>query len=254
MNQTDLKSTDNNCKKCNEPVHGNFCPNCGYPATLKKINGRYILHEIGDVLFVNSGLFYTIKNMMIKPGKTVQHFITEDRSRYIRPITFLVITSLIYAIVNYFFQIETEDFYIHPFLNVGIEGLPTAAVMVKWLAENFVYSNILTGLFMAFGIKIFFRKVGYNIFEIFTLLCFVTGILTLFFSVCTILQSVTHQKIIQNTTFVAMIYISWAIGQFFDRKRILSYLKAFMSFLLGVLTLIILIVLIGILIDMIIKY
>ena len=242
----------NNCKKCNEPLYGNYCSNCGYPATLKKINGRYIINEIRDVLFINSGLFYTIKSMVIKPGKTVRHFIAEDRSRYIRPITFIVITSLIYAVVDYFCHIESNEFYINPFLNIGVSGVPVASAILKWLTENFAYSNILSGLFMALGIKIFFRKVNYNLFEIFTLLCFVTGIMTLFFSVCTIFQALTNWDIIKYATPLAMIYPTWAIGQFFDRKKVISYIKAFISYIFGTIMLAVLIVLSGILIDIII--
>jgi hypothetical protein len=51
-----------------------------------------------------------------------------------------------------------------------------------------------------------------------------------------------------------MIYLSWAIGQFFGRKKVLSYLKAFISFFFGVITFVILIVLLGIVIDIIIKH
>jgi len=244
----------NNCKKCNEPVHGNYCSNCGCPTTLKKIDGRYIINEIGDVLFVNSGLFYTIKSLITKPGKTVRYFIAEDRSRYVRPITFLVITSLFYAIVKYFFQIELKEntYYVNPFFDISVEGLPTSSLILFWMAENYVYSGIITGLFMTFGVKIVFRKIDYNLFEIFILLCFVSGISTLFLSVCTIFQSLTHLNILKLLPPIVMGYLIWATGQFLGEKKIANYIKSFLSYILGVLMFVVLIVLVGILIDVVI--
>ena len=71
----------NNCKNCNEPVNGNYCSNCGRPATLRRVDGRYIIQEIGDFLFANKGMLYTIKRVLISPGESVREFITEDRHR-----------------------------------------------------------------------------------------------------------------------------------------------------------------------------
>ena len=241
----------NGCKKCNEPVDGNYCPVCGRPATLKKIDGRYIMNEIGDVLFVNSGLLYTIKSLIIKPGETVRHYIREDRSRLVRPVTFLVITSLIYAIVNYFFTTEMKDnsFFINPFINAKVEGLPAVTFIFRWMAENFAYSNIITGLFMAFGVKIFFRKINFNLFEIFIFLCFANGISTLFLSLGSILQSITHWDLIKISSLVSMIYLIWATGQFMNRKKVASYIKSFLSYVAGSLIFAAFIVLIGIIVD-----
>jgi hypothetical protein len=246
----------NNCKKCNEPVHGNYCSNCGYPATLKKIDGRYIISELGDVLFVNSGMFYTIKSLITKPGKTVNHFITEDRSQCVRPITFLVVTALFYAIVNYFFHIEMKDntFSVNPFFDIEIDGLPTAIFIFSWMTENFAYSGILTGLFMAFGVKIFFRKADYNLFEIFVLVCFVSGISTLFISVSTIFQSITHLSLRGISSIITLVYFIWATGQFFGRKKAGNYIKSLLSYFSGMFMFAFIIVLVSFLIDFVINH
>jgi hypothetical protein len=244
----------NNCIKCNEPVHGNYCSSCGYPVELKKIDGRYILNEIGDVFLVNSGMFYTIKSLITKPGKTVRHFITEDRSQCVRPITFLVVTSLFYAIVNYFFHIEMKDntFDVNLFFDIKVEGLPTAIFIFGWMTENFAYSGILTGLFMALGVKIFFRKADYNLFEIFVLICFVSGISTLFITVSTIIQSITHLNLRGISSIITLVYFIWATGQFFGMKKAGSYIKSLLSYFFGILIFASIIVLVSFLIDFVI--
>ncbi len=50
----------NICKKCDKEFEGNYCPNCGHPQKIDRINGRYILFEIASVLNFQKGILYTI--------------------------------------------------------------------------------------------------------------------------------------------------------------------------------------------------
>ena len=218
----------NICRNCEEPFVGNYCPNCGQPAKLRKIDKHYVIQEIGDFLFAHRGMLYTIKQILIRPGKSVRQFIIEDRCRFVKPITFLFMTALIYALASNLFHIEAPLLYEGPESMIGL--------MLNWLKENLGYMHIIVGLFVAFWTKIFFRKSGYNLFEIFTFLCFVLGITTLFHSVVVIIQGITHLKLIQISIPIGVIYIIWAYGQFFDKKKAASYIKAFLSYILGLLT------------------
>jgi len=95
-----------NCKNCNYQVNSKFCPNCGHPTELKRISGKYIIHEIEHVLHLEKGIFYTIKELFIRPGYNVRTYLTENRSRLVKPIIFIIITSLIYSVCNHIFHIE----------------------------------------------------------------------------------------------------------------------------------------------------
>jgi len=109
-------------------------------------------------------------------------------------------------------------------------------IILKWLVDNAGYRYIIVGLVVSFWAKIFFRKEGFNLFEIFTLYCFVFGISTLIHSVAVILQGITHLKVTHISIIIGAIYIIWALGQFFDSKKISSYFKALLSFILGLFT------------------
>ena len=237
----------NSCKNCNEPIVGNFCSNCGQPAKLKRIDKYYIIQELGGFFFANKGMIYTIKKILINPGDSVRRFITEDRYRFVKPITFLFVSSLIYVITSSLFNVSIQDYMDFD------EGTIVSFVMT-WLIEHPGYMNIIVGMFMAFFIKIFFKKAGYNIFEIFILMCFVCGMTTLFDSVGAIIQGITHLKFIQISIFISFTYSTWAIAQFFDRKKVASYIKAFLSYILGMLVFGFLIGVVGAIIDIIIKH
>jgi hypothetical protein len=235
-----------NCKKCNEPINENFCSYCGQPTKLKKIDGQYLVHEIGDFLSANKGFLFTIKRLFVSPGNAVRDFITEDRYRFVKPITFLFITSVVYAIINQIFNFGVTDYA----QQSGLEEGSTANLVFKWMLIDYPgYSGIITGFFVAFWIKLFFRKSGYNIFEIFILICFVTGVTTLFMSAVAIFQGLTHVRLLETASYALILYLIWAVGQFFDGKKVRSYVKAFFAYLLGISVLGVLIVIVGEIID-----
>jgi hypothetical protein len=239
----------NNCKNCNEPIHGNYCSNCGESAKLKRIDRHYIIHEIKEVLFTNKGFLYTIKRLLISPGESIKHYITENRRRYVKPITFIIITSLIYTLVSHLFHFGAESYSTQ---QSEIE-LPTSNLILNWMIDYQGYSNIISGLFMAFWVKLFFRKYGYNLFEIFVLLCFVSGISTFCLSIVLIFQGLTHLNIMHISTLIVLIYYTWATGQFFDKRKIGSYIKALLSYALGLAVFGILVASVVVFIDIIIK-
>jgi hypothetical protein len=240
----------NTCKNCNEPVTGKYCSNCGQPAKLKRIDGIYIINEIGDFFFAHKGMLYTVKKMLITPGEGVKRFLNEDRYRFVKPIVFVIITSLIYTLVNYLFNIGAEEYY-HQYEN--LEGTTASLILNSIIIDYPGYSGLIIGFFIAFWIKLFFKKAGYNIYEIFVLICFVSGVTTLFLSIVAIIQGVTCLKLLQVGSIIGTFYTIWAIGQFIDGKKVGSYIKAFISFFLASIVFGIVVGLVGTLIDIFIK-
>ena len=154
----------NNCKNCNSELSGNYCSNCGQPATLRRIDMAYIKTEISNVLYLEKGFLYTIREILIRPRKSVREFISESRYRLVKPIIFLLLTSLVYTLISYYFHIG--DNYA-----AGTMGEDAEAIKAyKWLEGNIGYLNLIMGFFVAFFTKIFFKKYGYNYFEILILL------------------------------------------------------------------------------------
>lgn len=237
----------NNCKNCYEPASGNYCSNCGQTVELRRIDAHYITHEIQHLIHFERGILYTIKELLINPGKNIRQFITENRRRLVKPIIFIIVTSLIYTVINNFFHIEEG------YINVEHQQKNTVNMMNKWIQEHYGYSNLIMGIFIALWIKLFFGKYKYNFFEILILLCFTMGMGMLIFAVFAIIQGITHINLFLLASVIGIIYCTWAIGQFFEKKKAMSYLKAFASYILGMITFSISVVVVGTLIDLIIK-
>lgn len=234
-----------NCKSCKEPVSASYCANCGHPVKLKRIDSHYIIHEITHVLHFEKGILYTVKELLMRPGKSVREFISDNRNRLVKPVIFLIVSSLIYSVTAHFFHIES-------YMNFeSNEEASVTSAMFKWGDAHAGYANLIMSLFIAFWIRLFFHKKGYNLYEILILLCFVTGISMMVYSVFALIQGVIHTDLKVVSGAVGMVYCTWAIGNFFESKEVSGYLKAFLSYILGLFTFSLSVILIGTLMDFI---
>jgi hypothetical protein len=104
------------------------------------------------------------------------------------------------------------------------------SVMIQ---HHYGYSNIVQGVFITLWLKLFFRNYAYNFFEILILLCFVMGIGMLLLALFCIVEAVSGLHLARIGELTSIIYCSWAIGQFFDKAKFGSYLKALGAYLMG---------------------
>jgi len=232
------------CQNCKSEVTKNYCAICGHPKEMTRIDGNYLLQEIRSVLSFEKGILFTVHKLATNPGKSINDFLKEDRNRLVKPVVFLIITSLIYTIFNKIFHFE--DGY------VQFSGNSESATQTisKWIQENYGYANIIMAVFIAGWIKLFFRKHEINIFEILILLCFVMGMGMLIYAVFGVIQSFMDFNLMQVAGIVGIIYLTWAIGQFYGKRKFVNYAKAFSAYILGMISFSIMAILIGSLIDL----
>ena len=157
---------------------------------------------------------------------------------------FVIICSLVYTLSQQL--LHFEDGYV----NYSFDEGSASTALFNWMSQNYGYANILMALFIGLWLKVFFWKSGYNFFEILILLCFMMGMGMLIFSIMGVFESLTSLKILDIGFLVGILYISWGIGQFFDKKKWLNYVKAFFSYMLGMFTFSIFIFMLGAIIDL----
>lgn len=233
------------CRICSNQLTGTYCASCGQPSTLTRINGQYILHEVRHAVNFDKGFLYSIRELLLRPGLSVRSFIREDRSRLVKPLVFLILTSLFYTLLQQFFHFE--DGYV----NYSDSTQTTTALLFKWVSNNYGYANIIMAIFIALWLKLFFRKYDYNFFETLILLCFMMGTGMVLYAIFGVLQSFTDYKVLDKGFLLGFLYVCWGIAQFYDKKKFWNYIKAFFSYLLGFFTFALVIALLGASIDII---
>lgn len=223
-----------------------YCPNCGHSDTVKRIDGTYILSELGSIFNFEKGFLFTVKELIRRPGKAVRTFVLHDRSKLVKPVIYVVVCSLVYTLLQNLLQFE--DGYV----NYSFQEGSTTTFMFEWITGNYGYANLIMALFIAGCTRILFRKSQFNIFEILILLCFVMGTAMLIYSIIGVLDTLISVQILNKGFLLGFLYTAWATGQFFDQKKVFSYIKAFFAYFLGMISFTLAVLIVGGLIDYII--
>ena len=167
-----------------------------------------------------------------------------------KPVTYLILTSLLFTLVAHLFN--TGEIYNEK--EKLLLGQSSIVDIQQWVQTHYGYANIMMGGFIAFCIKLLFRKYQYNLFEITVLLCFVMGQGMLLLTVETFFVGILNEQLHRIIlSVIAIAYPTWAIGHFFDKKKIFSYAKAFFAYLLGYILFYVAIIFVGLTIDLVIK-
>lgn len=236
------------CEKCNAIITGEFCSNCGRKKTLERIDKKHFWEEFFILVGYKSGFLFTIKNLLIRPGKTLNNYLYVDRDSFTKPTTFLVLTTVIHSAISHYLK---TDLYLDQQSIIG-DGNSTFDVMGKWVQNNYGYATLLMILPIAFWFKILFKKFNYNFFEVLFVICFVVGEGLLLISAQDIITYFFKNSIVNYVFNITFLYTFWALGQFYNGK-IISYFKAFVAYLLGMLSFLVLLVIFAVLYHFIYK-
>lgn len=239
-----------NCINCDNEFEGNYCSICGQPEKLKRIDSHYVSHEIQHLFHIEKGIVYTARELILRPGQSIREFISINRNKLMKPIPFLIITSLLFSLVTHFFHIESAKVHAEGAKGNELNIAMSVQSVLKWIENHYGYANILMGGFIAVWIKLFFKKYNFNFFEITVLLCFVMGEAMLFLVLPAFAQGITHINFLKYFAFLGIVYCVWAIGQFFENKTI-NYIKAFFAYMIGYITFYLFAVLFGIVIFLV---
>lgn len=213
---------------------------------LKRIDGKYIWEEISSVLNFEKGILFTIKELIIRPGDTIREFLQHDRKRLIKPIVFVIFSSLVFIVAQNVLKFNTGT------LDESI-GNPGIIKAFEWVGENFGISNIFLGILIGFCLKLFFINSKFNIYEIFILVFFTIGMGNLIYTFFGIVETFTESDTNNLTYLIVLSYSAWAIGNFFNKNKFSSYLKSFFAYALGSILISFITVVIGVAIDILSK-
>ena len=128
------------CKNCNYPFKGNYCNHCGQAADTHKLSLHYIWHDLQHGLFhFDNGFFYTIKQLLTRPGHTIREFINGKRVRHFKPFSFVVVLATLYGLLYHYFIRNVFDVQpIHPTENV----VSAYEKVIHWNLDHLAYVSI----------------------------------------------------------------------------------------------------------------
>ena len=67
-----------------------FCPACGPPTPVHRIDWRFLGHELEhSVLHMDRGILYSLKELMLRPGHLMRGYLEGRRAKQVKPLLLL---------------------------------------------------------------------------------------------------------------------------------------------------------------------
>lgn len=230
------------CKNCGSQNIGKFCSECGQKSSVNRITFKYLVKEIPSSIFqINRGLFYTIKELVVRPSKTVSGYIVGKRVKLFKPFAYVVVLSTICSFISYLVSLYIRSNMSTKVVNV-IQFEQADWHYYWYYARRFFtqYQSVFYFLMIPI-ISIcswaFFNK-AYNFWENIVLNTYLTAQFNLLIILAQVIRLFNHGSI-SYTPFLILYftYLGFVYAKFFNknqRKKIFG-LKVFLLMILIVL-------------------
>ena len=71
-----------------------FCPACGQPTPVHRIDWHFLGHELEhSVLHMDRGILYSLKELMLRPGHLIRGYLEGRRAKQVKPLLLLMISA-----------------------------------------------------------------------------------------------------------------------------------------------------------------
>lgn len=217
-----------------------------------RITFRHFIAEIFAVLNFEKGIFFTLRELLIRPKQYIEDYLYHDRRKKAHPLRFLFLSAALATFLSLNFFLTSDHWVLRPTINddgsvnIGpaLRGFEEdqqedALALIEDPEKREVIDNLLTelstsfkrslnGLFLlivpiqAFFTWLFFRKRRYNFAEHLVANAFICGLLNVLFIVFTPLLIFVPQTaiavvpllILLSTYVIAAAFKSkgWAMG------------------------------------------
>jgi hypothetical protein len=226
------------CKNCNYTFEGNYCNNCGQAANTHKLTMHFIWHDLQHGLFhFDNGIFYTITQLLTRPGHAIREFINGKRVRHFKPLTLVVVVATLYGLLYHYLIDNILD--IEP-ITVGGDNVVSAyEKVISWLTDHFAYASLILIVISSVVSYQVFKKQKHNFAEHLVLNTYYMGLALvinlILLPVLYILHkndsqyAMTYALITQHLSFFLMY---WCYAQFFNQlSMIQSFGRTILSYL-----------------------
>lgn len=121
----------------------------------------------------------------------------------------------------------------------------------NWIQANYGYANLLMLGPITLWTKFIFGDQKYNVYETVVMLSLVMAEGMLLYTLHVVLNCMFPQMVLLNEIIMGLlmfVYLTWSIGQFYGGGR-LNYFKALLSYVLGMITFQVVLLLVGAILD-----
>jgi hypothetical protein len=213
------------CLNCKTPLIGNFCHSCGQSVKISRITFVETIKDFFSSTFALEGqLLFSIRSMIMNPGRMLREFISGKRKSYYKPVAFFVVLTALYLIVKALINYDPLQGRMD---NIN-EDAPLAVQRAKEAAQYMVghINNILIVLAFSIGIN---HKLGfwkrYNLAEYVVVGFYVTGVYIFLTTLFTLIEVCIFQIPRFLLFSILLIYIVYVSASFHQTKTFWAFTR-----------------------------
>lgn len=186
------------CKNCGNTAEGNYCNNCGQKTNLCRLNFSYLVSEITDSVFqIHYGFFYTLRELFLAPGKSINEYLNGKRKKYFKPLSYLLILSTVYFLLTLAIDEKT---WIGDFLSGWNEGRREKDAEIQpiliWFSEKYAYTTLLLIPIFSMASYLSFLRFNKNYIEHIVINSYITGQQAIVYSLFAVVDLIVENKIL----------------------------------------------------------
>lgn len=213
---------------CKHVAGVRFCPHCGKQLVVAPIDGRFMLEQYS--IWTTKLLRDTIIGLTLRPGHLIRDYLTRDRDLILKPITYVALCVGVFLYVN--------------------DTLPADACDRRfWLCalalKNALTMQLVQAAITSIVVKyVFYRSAPYSFYEILAFALYILAQSLLISSLMLLAQDAGAPPLVALRVGFAIreLYALMALGQFFEAKSVLGWLKAALALAVSMALLVALIV------------
>lgn len=215
------------CKNCGHRFKGNFCNQCGQTANTLEINFQNTILELQvSLIQLDKGFFYTTRELLLRPGKTIRDYLMGKRVKHFKPFAYVLVLSTIYALIT---ELTDRSNFLTDFLEGFYNGTSDEAEksdlgvigdIFLWMTSHYAYTSLLIIPLISLASFLCFYRQGYNYFQHLVLNSYLAGLRTVFYLLVLILTSFSENQSLIDTidllkVFLGIILTFWTYDRFF---------------------------------------
>ena len=163
--QTEVKTTQ--CLNCGTEFEGDYCPKCGQSADTGRFTMRFIIENLmAAFLSKDGGIWFTIKNLITRPGGMIVDIINGKRKSFFSPFPLLFLVLAIFILVYSFTgsrdYVKKAETVVEASKEEGDQtkyfAQKTMTDALNFYNENNTLCYLLTLPFLAFAARVCFGK------------------------------------------------------------------------------------------------
>ena len=227
------------CKNCAAIIQGNYCSACGQKVITERITVRHLFSYLFTTITnLDSGLWYTVINLVKHPGKVIQEYIGGRTRAYYHPLRLALLMGTISFLIMFSFSNfgETQE-NISDFLNPNADE-ETRALQAKIQASIKPFMNLLPILFIPFNAlasKWLFGTKQINYAEQMVLHAYIYGVVVFVSLPLFIIYGYFDLFMLSPIlgAIITCVFLYFTFRQIFNSKPFITIVKSMLTYILG---------------------